>query len=199
MYGPLTALYLTVNRHTWGIAHPLPLSWIDRVTPFLPYTLPLYLCHILQLTLAYIWIRKPDNVSKFIYSYTALQLASCAIFLIFPTIFPRENYPIPSGLPHELEALWAWLRTTDSPTNCFPSLHVSSDFLSAFVFLDEESPTKFWFLFIWAVLISISTLTTKQHYFADIVGGFAFSAFFFWLFHRKASYYSAKLPNLLQF
>jgi membrane-associated phospholipid phosphatase len=128
-----------------------------------------------------------ENVNKYIYSFLTTQGFSCLIFLFFPTIFPRELYPIPEGTHPAIDAVWFWLRNADAPTNCFPSLHVSTVYLSVFIFLDEQRE-KFPFFLIWGTLIALSTLPTKQHYFIDIVAGLFLSIAAYWLFHRKIKY-----------
>jgi membrane-associated phospholipid phosphatase len=42
--------------------------------------------------------------------------------------------------------------------------------------------------FIWSTLIALSTLTTKQHYVADIVSGLLLAVVFYRWFHLKQAY-----------
>jgi membrane-associated phospholipid phosphatase len=65
---------------------------------------------------------------------------------------------------------------------------VSSVYLSSFAFLSEKRVTKFWIFFIWSTLIALSTLTTKQHYVADIVSGLALAIVFYRWFHVQQVY-----------
>lgn len=77
------------------------------------------------------------------------------------------------------------LQAVDQGGNCFPSMHISAVFLSLFHILantvDWLSP---WIglMVLVAVLISASTVFTKQHYVLDIPGGIALAGFVFWLF-----------------
>jgi membrane-associated phospholipid phosphatase len=70
-------------------------------------------------------------------------------------------------------------------------LHVSSCYLSSFVFLDEQRK-KFPFFFAWATLVGVSTLTTKQHYIIDVVAGFALAVVSYWIVHRYLRYKDLK-------
>jgi hypothetical protein len=59
----------------------------------------------------------------------------------------------------------------DQPGNTFPSIHVGHAFLLAFMVANELPDEEAEARLLWAILISLSTLTTKQHYFVDIAGG----------------------------
>ena len=62
------------------------------------------------------------------------------------------------------------LYTLDNTTNCVPSLHVALSCIAAFGIWYERQ--QIWqFMAIWAVLIIISTMTTKQHQFIDVITG----------------------------
>jgi membrane-associated phospholipid phosphatase len=65
---------------------------------------------------------------------------------------------------------------------------VSTAFLTSFVFLEEQKE-KFPYFFLWAVIISFSTLSTKQHYFWDVLGGFVVALLSYGVFYRYASYH----------
>ncbi|HEY6402922.1 MAG TPA: phosphatase PAP2 family protein, partial [Blastocatellia bacterium] len=82
---------------------------------------------------------------------------------------------------------YRFLYSIDSAANCFPSLHVALAWLSALGLRDERRRAGA-LAMVWAALISISTLTTKQHYFADLVGGGALAFFCRWLIREQISF-----------
>jgi membrane-associated phospholipid phosphatase len=69
----------------------------------------------------------------------------------------------------------------DAPANCLPSLHVSSCFISSLCFW-SESRKKAIALSLWSVVVSISTMTTKQHYFIDVWTAALLTAAAYWFF-----------------
>lgn len=77
------------------------------------------------------------------------------------------------------------LQIIDQGGNCFPSMHVSAVFLTLFHILANISDwLTLWTGVMYAavVLISVSTVFTKQHYVLDIPGGIALAGLVFWLF-----------------
>ena len=111
-------------------------------------------------------------------------LTSYAVFIAFPTVAPRATDTV-SGQGF---AVWGlqMLYEMDTPYNCFPSLHVAHSFVSAFSAwrLHRGLGTT---AFVAAALVAISTLFTKQHYVADIVGGTLFAYFAYRCFLHKVS------------
>lgn len=188
MYGCSYFFYFMTNHYPYFREHYLPLTWIDRGTPFVPYSVLIYISEYFYFACVYILLRNYDNINRYLYSFFLLQVFSCSIFALYPTVYPRENFPVPSDLPQWLIATWAWLRSIDTSGNCFPSLHVSSVYLSSFVFWTDGQKKLFWVFFIWATMIALSTLTTKQHYVADIVSGLGLSIIFYRWFHFKQDY-----------
>lgn len=182
-----TGYYLT-NHYPFLEPRLLPFTWIDSNVPLMPYSILIYISEYFYFAFVYILLRNHDNINKYLYSFFTLQVVSCAIFAIVPTIYPRENYPIPADIPNWLQATWAWLHTVDQATNCFPSLHVSSVLLSSFVFWSGGQKKLFWFFFIWGLMITGSTLTTKQHYLWDIVSGAGLALVCFRWFHYHQRY-----------
>ena len=63
----------------------------------------------------------------------------------------------------------------DPPYNCFPSLHVAYAYVSALTCYRVHRGVGV-IAAIWAALIGVSTLYTKQHYVADVIAG-ALAAF----------------------
>ena len=90
-------------------------------------------------------------------------------------VFIRAEYPRPLVLPPFRglsEAFMHWVQTVDAPGNVFPSLHVAHTFAVAFV-LRRDRPRLGTVTLVMAVLLALSTLTTKQHFVLDLVAGFA--------------------------
>jgi membrane-associated phospholipid phosphatase len=151
----------------------LPLLWVDRVVPFLPWTVVIYLSDWLLALWVIILVKDVDSFNK-LSRMAFMTLTICGIFFLFaPTTYPRPIYPTDEFLPIQL--LLNLLEFADKPTNCFPSNHVAmaSIFVWAVRGFDRR---KYLGFLIWAVAIFISTLTTKQHYFLDILGGLVVAA-----------------------
>ncbi len=187
MFAIAYVLYRMTNHYPIFPLTYLPMTWLDNAIPLVPWTVLIYVSEYIFFTVVYLTCRDPENINKYVYSFFATQFFSCVIFFFWPTTYPRDQYPIPADTHPFLMAIWNWLRTTDAATNCFPSLHVSTVYLSAYIFLDEQRE-KFPFFFIWGTLIAFSTLPTKQHYAADVVAGWCLSIAAYWLFHRKIQY-----------
>jgi membrane-associated phospholipid phosphatase len=180
-------LYLGSHHVNLFETRQLPLWWIDRNTPFLPWTLWIYVSEYYLFLIVYLLVRNLENVAKYVYSFMAVQTISIVIFIVFPIAYPRENFPLPADLDPATRFVFENLRFMDSPRNCLPSLHVSSCYLSAFMFLNEQR-RKFLFFFAWATLVAISTLTTKQHYLIDVITGFSLAVVAFLVFNRVIRY-----------
>jgi len=188
MYSIAYALYYATNHFPVFEPRLLPLSWVDQHSPFLPWTVIIYVSEYFYFAFVYILLRKSDNINQYLYSYFVAQIIACAVFFFYPVTYPRELFPVPTDIPMWLQNVWIWLRKADAPTNCLPSLHVASVFLSAFAFITDKQMKLFWTFFIWSSLIALSTLTTKQHYLVDIVTGITLAICCYQWFHHKQSY-----------
>ena len=180
-------LYYSTNHYPVYAPSLLPITRLDQAIPFLPWTVLVYVSEYVFFVVIYLTSKDYANLNKFFYSFLFTQSLSCLIFYFFPTVYPRDNFPIPADLPVGLRGIWSALRSQDAPTNCFPSLHVSTVFLSVFIYRDEQRE-KYPFFFAWGTLIALSTLPTKQHYVADVVSGFLFAMVSYVLFHRWIQY-----------
>ncbi len=185
-------MYHFTNHYPVFTPQELPIFGIDAIIPFIPWTVLIYVSEYLFFIAIYITCRDMENLNKYLYSFLATQGVSCLIFFFWPTTFPRHLFPIPADTHPFIAGVWAWLRQADTPLNCFPSLHVSTVYLSAYIFLDEQRE-KFPFFITWGTLIALSTLPTKQHYIVDIVAGLFLSLVAYWFFHRKAKYRRVEL------
>ena len=186
-----SVVYMIPNHHPFFEPHYLTMTPIDQWVPFVPWTVWIYCSEYFLIYSAYLISSNDHNYNRFLYAFLTLQTFSSFIFCIYPTTFPRELFPLVAD-GSLTTRFFEGLRVTDAPTNCFPSLHVSSVYLSSFIFIKEKRKL-FPIYFIWASLIGLSTLTTKQHYLADVIAGLGLAYGFYWLFHsKKFEYYVPK-------
>jgi membrane-associated phospholipid phosphatase len=161
----------------------LHLVSFEKDIPFLPWTIwiyaVLYISYIIWCLYSY---RNEREMQKVAYGFILLVLTSCIIYMVFPIIYPRESFPLPINNDITILIFQA-VRSVDKPCNCFPSTHVGLSFLFAYGFI-KESKIRFCLAIFVSVLISISTLTTKQHYFYDVVLGFLFASLIYFFLAR---------------
>lgn len=179
----LNALMYLVPNHV-QLVEPRQLWWtpVDAWFPFLPGTVWIYVSDYLLVVSAFLVSEGWEEVRRFVRAYFVLLAVGAVIHFAWPTVFPREAFPIPAGGP-SASAL-ATLRSVDAPTSCLPSMHVAGSYLAAFS-LWHRRRSLFAGYVLWATAVAASTLTTKQHYLVDVVTGLglamALGAVFFWI------------------
>lgn len=141
-------------------------SLIDDAVPFLSWTIWIYHAQFFFLFVCVMTLKKDISISRTLYSMATASLISFLIFAIYPTVVPRDHL-IEGGLT---KAAFDFLHMIDSQANSLPSLHVSLAWLAAFGVVDEYGKRGLIALTC-ALLITISTMTTKQHYFIDVLAG----------------------------
>jgi len=174
-------LYLASNHFYFTAPQYLTMSPLENSIPFLPHTIWIYLSEYILFVVLYFLCRDIENLNRFFYSFIFMQLTSVLIFCLWPTIYPRELFPIPEDIDWITYFIFDSLRRAETAASCCPSLHVSSVYLSIFIFLKEQR-NKLPFFLIWGTAIALSTLTTKQHYLADIVAGLIMAVLSFCIF-----------------
>jgi membrane-associated phospholipid phosphatase len=151
----------------------LQLTAVDRWCGFAPAWTWVYLSLYLLLPTAWLATTR-EQLWRYAAGMIAMALPAFAIFLVFPVVGPRP--PIVGHDQMAGRGLYGWLVAIDRPVNSFPSLHVSLAVYAvcfaarvtgrgAAVFIAS--------LAAWALLICVSTLMTKQHYFVDLPAGAA--------------------------
>lgn len=172
-------VYIGLGVCPLGEPSYLPLTSMDRAVPLLPWTLVIYLSDYVFILFVLLQLKRLEDFSSAYYRMIAGIMMSFAVFLIFPTVYPRPVVPA--------EPVWSdvfsFLHFLDQPTNCFPSLHVSMTLIAA-ASLPGFRPSLRWGGYLWAAAICLSTLTTKQHYVLDVLGGMFVTMASVWLVAR---------------
>lgn len=140
-------------------------SAIDKAVPFLGWTVWIYYSYAVFLVLPFGACHDEAVVARTFQSLVANSVIAAAVFFAWPTAGVAQQ-PDTGGVTG---LLWIALQTVDRPMNLFPSLHIANACTCALALSGERR----WRAAgqVWAVAIAISTLTTKQHLFADLLGG----------------------------
>lgn len=166
-------LYVLPNFHPLFPPRHLPLLAIDRAVPFLPWTFIIYLSDYLLALTVILWIDSHDRFHSLArVAFTVLVLSGIC-FIFFPTTYPRPVYP--TDEPWLVQFFMNLVGGADTPNNCFPSMHVALTGACTYGIRNCTNKVRFTY-FVWSLLIFGSTLTTKQHYFVDILGGIVVAA-----------------------
>lgn len=149
-----------------GLAPRFDLSTpLDAAIPFLPWTVALYWSWLGLVALALAGLRGRAFLGL-LGALLAAALCCYAGFLLLTAHHPR---PAPETIASPaLRQAFEWLHWLDGPGNTFPSLHVALTSLAALRM--RASPRGLLWLTV-AALVALSTLTTKQHVLADVLGG----------------------------
>ena len=106
----------------------------------------------------------------------ALKAVALVMFLgALCHLLIRAEYPRPILSPPYPDLSYrfmAWVQRVDRPGNVFPSLHVAHTTMLSLLLLRDRPRLGRLALFM-ATMLALSTLTTKQHFIADVISGYA--------------------------
>jgi membrane-associated phospholipid phosphatase len=160
------------------------MTTLDLRIPFWPESGLLYFAVFPLLLLTYIAISDLTRATRFLYACLLAQTIGMTVFLLWPVQYPRALFPLPSSASALGAALVNYCRSADAPVNCLPSLHVSTIVLC----VGALKGSRF---FIPSILLGVplaaSTLSFKQHYFADVIAGLLLGVFACAIFLRPDS------------
>ena len=162
------------------------LTYFDEIIPFNPHFVWIYHTIIPMIAITLIILIKSKDL--FLSTIVAFLLATAVLFLFyifFPSFYPRENFIDNSSISGFLVEI---TRKIDGAQNTFPSSHVTFSWLiTFFVGLSTCVKKNKWIYrgyFVWALLISLSTLAIKQHFIVDVFSGIIL-AFLCYLVSKK--------------
>jgi membrane-associated phospholipid phosphatase len=169
-------LYIAIYHVFYVLPNLFPLSPpsflhffdFEKSIPLVPWSFLVYLSIYVNIVLTIYLMNEIEIFHSYARAVLILFTVCGSFFLIFPTAYPRPPYP----------SVQNWLVSFgmnlvgkgDSPNNCFPSLHISYALVNWW-WMRKLLPKYGLLFFCWALAIMITTLTTKQHYFVDVIGG----------------------------
>lgn len=163
----LVPMYMAIAVWTPGRTLFMPELAFDRAVPLQPAWAPVYASQWVFSFLPVFVVRGVELRRRVVLAYLTVVITAYAGFLLYPTVAPRPaDVPGDGIFAHSLRSVY----DLDPPYNCFPSLHVAYSFLAALTSYRVHRGLGLAAL-LWAVLIGISTLYTKQHYVVDVIAG----------------------------
>jgi hypothetical protein len=163
-------VYFVLLRHPIFPVHTLPLTALDRVIGFAPWSLVVYASLWFYISLVPSLFHAWSEMRVYLMQVTLLSLIGFAIFLFWPTAVPVAD------IDWSAHPSVAFLKSVDASGNACPSLHVAFAVLTAvwlYRLLDHVG-APLWMQLInlaWCVGIIYSTLATKQHVSWDVYAG----------------------------
>ena len=144
---------------------------LDDAIPFWPWTswcyLPVYAAIFIM---AISGFRSRELFNR------GLRAVALVMFLgALGHLFVGAEYPRPVLSPPYANLsvrFMAWVQRVDRPGNVFPSLHVAQTSTLAFL-LYRDRPRLGRIAIVLGAILALSTLTTKQHFIADVISGYA--------------------------
>lgn len=170
---PLAAIntvgYLVANEYPLFPRSHLPMTSLDQAIPFLVWTIwPYGLLLLADLVFPFL-VRDRALFNRMLLAYGVAMGANFLVWSLFPTTMARPSLPSEDTLS---AAAYRLLVAIDGAGNCFPSGHVTIPAVGVWA-LSREWPRYRVVLWVALALFSLSILTTKQHYVADLLAGFA--------------------------
>jgi len=175
------------------------LTSFDKAIPFLPWTVWIYhsIVPVIVATMFLLVQTRRLFFTTFWSAFAATVIINL-FYVMFPSFYPRPEL-VGNGITEYLVQL---SYTIDNSSNTFPSGHVAFAWLMFWgVFYSrkaQEIPLLKRIFLLWAIGLSLSTLTLKMHYIIDIIGGFAVGTFCFFLiksFIKVRSLYIEEVRN----
>ena len=176
-------IYFFVNRLQVDPVRRIDLGTeLDWKTPYIPLFALVYFS-------TYIFVVQPffilSNTRQFylmLISFVSVSVVSSLIHATVPSKIERVEQVTAGGLSGWMLGLF---QKTCKPYGNFPSMHVGLSVPVVIANFMAGGPIAGSIMLVWAVLIAVSTLYTKQHYILDVcaglIGGLIISALTFWL------------------
>jgi membrane-associated phospholipid phosphatase len=173
LFAGVALAYFVPNQCALYAARPVPIWGPDRLVPFDPRWIWVYVSYYPFIAGAYLLAPSRELRLRYAQALAAAALAGLVFFLLCPTCVGRAVYPVPgAGLSARLLGL---IRAADADANCLPSMHVAMSCLAAGAYA-AASRRRLLPAAGWALLIAYSTMATKQHHFLDVAAGAALAA-----------------------
>ncbi len=163
--------YFGTRLFTTGLYHYDMSIRADELIPLLPWTVVIYLgCYVfwaVNYTLG--CTQDEENAIIFILTEIIAKSVCLICYVVIPATIAR---PVIEGTGIFDKAL-IWLYAADPADNLFPSIHCLSSWICVIAVRDQKRIPNVYkaVTVVLAIMVCISTLTTKQHVIVDVIAG----------------------------
>jgi membrane-associated phospholipid phosphatase len=141
---------------------------LDRKIPFVPQLVLIYFSTYVFVIQPFIILSKARQFYWMLTSFASITVIYSLIHATVPSQIQRMEKFDTNGFSSKLIALF---QQTCKPYGNFPSMHVALSVPVVGANFHAVGPFMGSIAFVWAVLIALSTLLTKQHYILDVLVG----------------------------
>ncbi len=159
--------------------HYMGFAWEEKI-PVVPWTVIIYFgCYIFWI-FNYILSCKYDEKKAYMFVCTDIfaKIVCFFCFVFLPATIQRPEITDPSIWGRAMR----WLYKMDQPSALFPSIHCLVSWI-CFIGVRKQKKINLRykvFTCLFALAVCVSTLTTKQHVFVDVVAGIGLAEFSNW-------------------
>jgi membrane-associated phospholipid phosphatase len=176
-------VYFFVNRREVEPQRRIDLGLsIDRKTPYVPLFALIYFSTYPFVVLPFIILSDARQFYWMVACFASISIFSSLIHATVPSKIERVEQVTTGGVSGWMLSRF---QQTCKPYGNFPSMHVGLSVPVVVANFMVGGPVIGSLTLIWAVLIALSTLFTKQHYVLDVLagmlGGILIFALTFWL------------------
>ncbi|MDO5522309.1 MAG: phosphatase PAP2 family protein [bacterium] len=186
VFSSQSLIYFGTKLINSNMQHHTLITFVDKIAPIIPSFSIIYLgCYIFWvLNYALAGRVNKDYFYDFVSNIFLGYIISGIIFCVFPTYINRPDLNEIHGLG---KMFVTYVYNTDTPVNLFPSMHCQISWYCYLAVKGRNQISKWYqyFSLIIAVLVCISTVVIRQHYFLDIVAGVAIAEFTYRLAMKK--------------
>jgi membrane-associated phospholipid phosphatase len=177
-----SAVYFMIGYTQMVRSTELLRTRFDDAIPFWPWTAWCYLpFYVGVFVICIIGFRTRLLLHRALVGVFIIMILGAAGHLLVSAEYPRPVLSPP--YPDLSTAFLALVQKIDPPGNVFPSLHVAQTTGLALLLYRDGSRLGPLALLM-ATLLALSTLTTKQHFIADVISGYALAFLARWLVLR---------------
>jgi membrane-associated phospholipid phosphatase len=165
-----SAVYFGIGHLQLSRSTEILRTRLDDIIPFWPWTswcyLPFYAATFI---IAIIGFRR-----RVLFNRAVIAVITVMTLGAVGHVFVGAEYPRPVLVPPYPDissAFMAAVQRIDPPGNVFPSLHVAHTSMLSLILI-RDRPRLGLVALVMATMLALSTLTTKQHFIADVVSGY---------------------------
>ena len=179
-YAVLPVVLLT-HALVWGVTKTVTKNLpatdvtlpIDAMIPLRPEWVVIYVLTFVfwAAGLVVVMRQREELCHKMTAGILIAEVICCFFFIALPSCVVRPEINVAGPFSWALSIIY----TTDTPTNCFPSMHCLFAYMVFRQSLKSEVGPR-WRIFsgVFAALVCLSTLFVKQHVVVDVVSGIFF-------------------------